>query len=98
MPKYTMSFDVMSIPECPICRDQLVPAACSFMYSTAICHSCFQTLPEDFASDFYRAIVHPRLSGHFSTSHGLRFFTPKNHIGGSTGLLSLYNMIACHSS
>jgi len=64
-------------PECPICRDRLLPDSVTFYNSIALCRSCLQATPQ---AVMYAAIQSARrieLHDHWSCSHGLSFFTPK---------------------
>lgn len=74
-------------PECPICRRILLPVATIFADGTAFCQSCFDNIGPDFISQVIASQNHESLIGQWTTTRGLRFFTPHGFIPTN---------IACH--
>lgn len=65
-------------PECPICRERLLPDSVKFSGGIAYCRNCIETTPTEIVVISMKRALDPQLRQHWSASHGLQFFTPKS--------------------
>jgi len=85
---FTIRINLRSAPECPVCRQPLLPAMFTSLERTALCSDCFHVVVQDWLPDFRKAIEHPSLDRSWSTAIGIRFFTPENVIPSRAGILA----------
>jgi len=74
------NFDLARVPQCPICRAILLAIATEFHDATAYCSSCANLITPLMRRRVIDTQNLPTIIPLWSTSKGLRFFTPSEHV------------------
>ena len=69
-------FTMRRDPECPYCRQTLLPVATDFVDATAFCHTCSEVLDHRTIRQILATQEDDLTKGAWSTSRGLLWFTP----------------------
>jgi hypothetical protein len=69
-------FSLRRDPECPYCRQTLLPVSVAWLHATAFCQKCVDTIDPRTAIQIVATQQDPLTWGCWSVSRGLLFFTP----------------------
>lgn len=64
-------------PECPICRDVLIPSCTWYLDGTAFCQGCADRIDGPTLIDVIRTQHHQAMLKHWTVSHGLNYWVPR---------------------
>jgi len=79
MTHWPFNFTLCCDPECPCCRQLLLPAATEFIAGTAFCTSCAQVAESWIVKQILDTQEMMAIRGFWSISQGIRFFTPARY-------------------
>jgi len=69
-------FSLRRDPECPYCRQTLLPVSVAWVHATAFCQKCVDVIDPRTAIQIVATQQDPLTKGCWSVSRGLLFFTP----------------------
>lgn len=73
-------FTIQRDPECPFCRQLLIPVATTFVDGAAFCHSCADVLGPLRIARILATQYDEATRAFWTNSRGLRFFTPHGFV------------------
>lgn len=82
-------------PECPLCREFLIPPATWYVDNTAFCVGCANTVEGPILIEVIRTQQRAEMRGSWSIRQGLYYFTPASHVPRHVAAhLALLSMLA----
>lgn len=79
MNQLTACFPLQTVPQCPVCRDNLIHRCFTFWRGVAFCVECSSTVPDAVMAEIVDLCWGGKHNEYWSVALGVFFFTPGNH-------------------